>query len=67
MSESMTFSVISMILNILGDWSVGCPTAVTSWSNVMPMALVAVLGYLCPVIATECNFVCFFDIVQLPE
>ena len=67
MSKSMTFSVMSMILNVLGVSPVGCPTVVTWWFDVMSMALVVLLGDFHPVITTEHNIVCFLDIVQLPE
>ena len=67
MSKSTTFSVMSMILSILGVCPVGCPTVVTLWFNVMYMVLVAPLGDLCPVIAAERNVVHFLDIVQSPE
>ena len=63
----MTFSVMSTILNILGVWSVYFPTAVTSWFDVMSMALIAALGDLHPGLAAERSVICFFDIVQLPE
>ena len=56
-----------MILNVLGVCQVGCPTVVTLWFDAMSMRLVVLLGDLRPVIAAECNVVCFFDVVQLSE
>ena len=67
MSNSMTFSVMSMILNISGVCPVGCPTVVTSWFDVMSMALIVLLGDLHPVITAERNIVHFLDIVQSRE
>ena len=67
MSNSMTFSVVSMILNILGVCPVGFPTAVTLWFYATSMALAALLGDLRSVIAAKCNVIHFFEIVQLPE
>ena len=67
MSKSTTFSVVSMILNVLGVYPVGCPTVVTSWFDATSTTLVAPLGDLHSVIATERNIVHFFDIVQLLE
>ena len=67
MSNSMTFSAMSTILNILGVCPVDYPTVVTPWFKATSMALITLLGDLCPEIAAECNVVCFFNIVQLPE
>ena len=64
--DPQLFSVMSTILNISGVWSVGCPTVITSWCDVMFMALIAALGDLHPAIIAEHNVVCFFNIVQLP-
>ena len=62
MSNSMTFSVMSMILNILGVCPVGFLTGVTSWFDATSMALVALLGDLHSAIAAECNVVCFLTL-----